>query len=278
MSILIADSGSTKTEWALVSESGVQRAVTAGLNPMHRTDEDIETILRQEFTLPTDGVEALWFYGAGCVPSACGTMAEALRRVIGTKNVAVESDLVGAARGLLDREAGVVCILGTGSNSALYDGERIVRNVPPLGYLLGDEGSGADLGKRLINSALKGLLPADLTEAFHRETASDTASIIEAVYRKPGAGRFLAGFSPFLHRHLDRPEIRAIVDATFSDFVDRNILSYSDIKNSPIAFTGSVAFYFERPLREVFSRYKLNISRVEQTPMNGLIQYHTQKP
>ena len=276
MNILIADSGSTKTEWALVSKSSVRRAATAGLNPMHRTGEEIETILRQEFTLPTDGIETLWFYGAGCVPSACGAVAEVLRRIFEAKNIVVESDLLGAARGLLGRQAGVVCILGTGSNSALYDGERVVRNVPPLGYILGDEGSGADLGKRLINSLLKGLLPADLTEAFRRETASDTASIIEAVYRKPGVGRFLAGFAPFLHRRLDRPEIRAIVDAAFSDFVERNLLSYDNIKNRPIAFTGSVALYFERPLREVFSRYELNISRIEQTPTNGLIQYHTQ--
>jgi N-acetylglucosamine kinase-like BadF-type ATPase len=276
MKILIADSGSTKTEWALADGGGVQRLVTAGLNPVHRSAGEIETILQQEFTLSKDGIERIWFYGAGCIPSRCGTVAGVLRRVFGTENVAVESDLSGAARGMLGRRHGVVCILGTGSNSALYDGERIVRNVPPLGYVLGDEGSGADLGKRLIGNLLKGLLPARLAESFYREHPLEADGIIEAVYRAPGANRFLAGFAPFLSRHIDEPAARSIVEVAFSDFVARNLLLYNDIKNQPIAFTGSTAFYFERPLREVLHRYGLTIGRIERTPMNGLIPYHAE--
>jgi N-acetylglucosamine kinase-like BadF-type ATPase len=278
MKILIADSGSTKTEWALLEKGGVRRIVTAGLNPVHRSAEEIEAVMRQGFTLDTDGIEALFFYGAGCIPSTCGAMGEVLRRVFATENVTVESDLSGAARGLLGRGAGVACILGTGSNSALYDGGRIVQNVPPLGYILGDEGSGADLGKRLIGSLLKGLLPGEITAAFFREYALDYSGIIEAIYRKPGAGRFLAGFSPFLSLHIDHPAVRAIVDAAFSGFVERNLLSYERIGTLPIACTGSVAFHFEKPLREVFENYDLSIGKIEKTPMDGLIRYHTQKP
>jgi N-acetylglucosamine kinase-like BadF-type ATPase len=275
MKILIADSGSSKTEWALVEGGGVQRVVTAGLNPVYRSVEDIESVLKQEFTLSKDGIERIWFYGAGCIPSRCETVAGVLRRIFKTENVAVESDLSGAARGLLGRRSGVVCILGTGSNSALYDGERIVQNVPPLGYILGDEGSGADLGKRLIGNLLKGLLPADLTESLYREHPLDMDGIIEAVYREPGANRFLAGFAPFLSRHIDDPAARSIVCAAFSDFVERNLWLYKDIGRRPIAFTGSVAFHFEQPLHEVFRHYNLTISRIERTPMSGLIQYHT---
>ncbi len=274
MSMLIADSGSTKTEWALVEEGRVQTLRTAGLNPVHQSAEEIECILCQEFTPPMKGVDTVHFYGAGCIPSVRGAMTEVLRRVFKTENVTVESDLLGAARGVLGRQAGVIGILGTGSNSAIYDGERIVQNVPPLGYILGDEGSGADLGKRLISSLLKGLLPTRIAEAFHEEYPLDDAAIIEAVYRKPAANRFLAAFSPFLARHIDHPAVWTIVEAAFSDFMERNLMQYNAIQDLPIALVGSVACCFEYPLRKISTRYGLIVSKIEQSPLPGLIQYH----
>ncbi len=274
MAILIADGGSTRTEWALVEQGHVQTFCTMGFNPVHQAMESIENALYQEFKDSKQGLDAIHFYGAGCISTVCDAMKQMLGRVFGTENVTVESDLLGAARGIFGRRAGVIGILGTGSNSALYDGERIVSHVPPLGYILGDEGSGADLGKRLISCLLKGLLPADVAEAFHEEYPMDDAAIIEAVYRKPGANRFLAGFSPFLARHIDRPAVRAIVEAAFSDFTERNLIQYNAIQGQPIAFVGSVALHFEESLRKVLMRYGLTISRIERSPLPGLIQYH----
>lgn len=275
MKILIADSGSTKTDWALVEGGGVRRAVTAGLNPVHLGTGEIEAVLRAEFSLPQGGLAAVFFYGAGCLPAFCGAMEEVLRRVFGAERTHVASDLSGAARALLGRRPGVACILGTGSNSALWDGERITANVPPLGYILGDEGSGADLGKRLVAARLKGLLPAGVAEAFDRRYPMAAAEIIEAVYRRPGAGRFLAGFAPFLSEHLDLPAARALVEAAFTDFVERNLLQYTDLRRLPIAFTGSVAEAFEEPLRAVLGRHGLTADRIERAPIDGLVAYHT---
>lgn len=274
MKILIADSGSTKTEWALITEDTVQTIITSGINPVHMGAEEIGTLLEQEFTLPVGPIGSVWFYGAGCIPAKCDDMAEVLHRFFGTEIVSVESDLLGAARGISGKQPGVACILGTGSNSALYDGNKIVNNVPPLGYILGDEASGADLGKRLIGNLLKGLLPREIEEAFYSEYPLEYAEIIETIYRKPGANRFLARFCPFICKHVDHPAIRSMVEQAFGDFVERNIMRYDGIRELPVSFTGSVAYYFEKPLRDVLKKYGLTVGKIDRSPMTGLIQYH----
>lgn len=272
--IVIADSGSTKTEWALVDGDRVQTVVTAGINPVHMSAAEIRDRLAREWTPPAEAVEAVWFYGAGCIPSKCGEVAEVLRGFFGTPRVSVESDLTGAARGLLGDRAGVAAILGTGSNSALYDGFELTHNVPPLGYILGDEGSGANLGRRFVGDLLKGLLPQDVAEAFYREYSLDYVEMIETVYRKPGANRFLAGFCPFLCRHIGHPAVRAIVEQAFVDFTERNLLQYKGVRDLPVAFTGSVAHYFAEPLRDVLGRYGLAATKIERSPIPGLIEFH----
>lgn len=277
MKILIADSGSTKTQWALIAEESVQTITTSGINPVHMQADEIEAILKREFTLPIEGIGAVWFYGAGCIPAKCGGVIEVLCQFLGTEIVSVESDLLGAARGVLGDQPGVACILGTGSNSALYDGKQIVNNVPPLGYILGDEASGANLGKRLIGNLLKGLLPKEFEQAFYAEYPLEYAEIIETVYRKPGANRFLAGFCPFICKHLDHPAIRSMVEQAVADFIERNLLQYDGIRELPVSFTGSVAHYFENPLRDVLENYGLTVGKIEQSPMPGLIRYHQTK-
>ena len=274
MKQLIADSGSTKTEWALVDGNKMQTVFTAGINPVHMTAGEMESILTKEFTLPVTGIDSVWFYGAGCIPSKCVEVTGVLRRFFGTERIAVDTDLLGAAHSLFGHRPGVACILGTGSNSALYDGKQIEHNIPPLGYVLGDEGSGANLGKRLIGNLLKGFLPPDLTEAFYEAHRLEYAGIIESVYRKPGANRFLADFCPFLYAHIAHPAIRGIVEQAFSDFVERNLLPYNGVRELPISFTGSVAYYFAEPLRAVLAHYGLAAERIWQSPMEGLIQYH----
>ncbi|MDR0954473.1 MAG: ATPase [Rikenellaceae bacterium] len=278
MNILIADSGSTKTQWALVSaDGGCVARTTGGINPVHTPVGEVEALLQSEFAAERGRVDAVRFYGAGCLPSTCGAMTGVLSRFFGTDDVTVESDLLGALRGVLGDRPGVGCILGTGSNSALYDGRQVVKHIPPLGYLLGDEGSGADLGRRLIGNLLKGLLPEELTAAFWQTYPLGYEEIIEAVYRKPGANRFLAQFAPFLCKYIDHPAARSIVDEAFVAFVERNLLAYDGIRQLPVSFTGSIAFYFETSLRRVLERYGLALGTVEQSPLPGLIQYHTNK-
>ena len=277
MTMLIADGGSTKTEWALVEENNVRILVTEGINPVHMTAAEIETILCREFTLSAGKIDVVRFYGAGCIPAKCSDVSDVLRKVFGTEDVTVESDLLGAARGLLGDGAGVIGILGTGSNSALYDGSEMVHHVPPLGYILGDEGSGADLGKRLLGNILKGLMPEDVTEAFYKAYPLEYTAILDSVYRSPGTNRFLAGFCPFLSNHIDHPAVCAIVERAFSDFTERNLMQYAGIRELPVSFTGSVACYFEKPLRNVLKQYGLTAGKIERTPMPGLIGYHQGK-
>lgn len=274
MKTVIADSGSTRTEWVFADENGVQTLSTAGINPVHMPAAEIESLLVKELHHPEEGVSAVYFYGAGCIPSRCGEVARVLRRFFGANEVAVESDLLGAARGLLGRSPGIACILGTGSNSGLYDGRAIVRNTRPLGYILGDEGSGADLGKRLLGNLLKGLLPDDLAEAFDKEYVLEYDEVIEKTYRQPGTNRFLAGFCPFLSQRIEHPAVRKIVEEAFSAFVERNLLAYEGVRELPVSFTGSVAFHFREPLRKVLADHGLTAGKIERSPMEGLIQYH----
>lgn len=288
---LIADSGSTKTKWAMacdecengnesvtkethesVTKETPQSFVTSGLNPALQTPAEIEAILRRDLPSPPEGVTRVRFYGAGCLPDLCEGVADVLRRLFSTGDVTVGSDLLGAARGVLGTRAGVVAILGTGCNSALWDGKRIICNTPPLGYILGDEGSGADLGKRLISALLKNLLPDDLAEAFRRTHPLSYSEIIESVYRRPAANRFLASFAPFLHEHLAHPAARAIVEDSFSSFITRNLSQYD---TPAVSFVGSVAHHFEEPLRATAARHGLRVDTIVQSPMPGLIRYHS---
>lgn len=274
--ILIADSGSTKTEWVLVGAGAEQTCLTEGMNPVHLSADAMADMLRMQFTLPVEQVDVLYFYGAGCIPEKRPEMERMLRGLFRVETVEVESDLTGAARALCGRDRGVACILGTGSNSCLYDGQTIVKNIPPLGFILGDEGSGAAIGKKLVGDLFKGILPPELKEEFLQEYGLTYPEIIEAVYRRPMPGRFLAGFAPFVKKHLDRPEVEAIVTGAFSEFAERNLLQYDEAIELPVSFTGSIAAHFEPQLRRAMERYGLCVGVVASAPMAGLIEYHKQ--
>lgn len=274
MNFLIADSGSTKTEWVRVTENGTETRLTSGINPVHMSSCEIEDQLAREFTRPEESVSSVRFYGSGCIPSKRGEMSALLSRFFRTDDVRVESDLTGAARGLWGNRTGIACILGTGSNSAFYDGKNILKNVPPLGYVLGDEGSGADLGKRFIGDLLKGLLPADITADFYREYPMEYAEIIEHVYRRPNTNRFLAGFTPFIARYLDQAVIRNLVENAFSDFTERNLCQYREYETAGVSFVGSIAYYFSDSLRKVMDQYGFSVEKIERSPMAGLIDFH----
>ena len=287
---LIADSGSTKTDWCLLESGGdCHRFSTQGINPCHQSEEEIAAILEQEVTphlrqLQTARPQTLWFYGSGATPAAKQRVEQPLRRLLGTEaDITVESDLVGAARALCQHSRGIACILGTGANSCLYDGQRIVANTPALGYILGDEGSGAVLGIRFVNALFKGQLPDELRQEFVTETGLSLDAIIQRVYRQPLANRFLASLSPFIHRHIDLQQVEALVIDHFRQFIRKNIQPYYDdprlkeaLPASPeLHVTGSVGFHYQRQLAAAAALEGMRLGRVMGSPMEGLIGYHS---
>jgi N-acetylglucosamine kinase-like BadF-type ATPase len=274
--ILIADSGSTKTEWC-ATENGnpVQRILTKGMNPYFQSEEELGNEIQSALVpeLVTTTFDAVYFYGAGCLPEKIPVMQRAIRQQLPVKTIEVNSDILAAARGLSGRNPGIVCILGTGSNSCYYDGEKVVDNVSPLGFILGDEGSGAVLGKLLVGDLLKNQLPAGLKEKFLAQFDLTPAKIIEQVYRQPFPNRFLAGLSPFLAQNIETPAIRALVLNAFRDFLNRNVKQY-DYQHHPVHFVGSIAFYYKDLLAEAVRDCGMQSGNSMQAPMQGLILYH----
>ena len=275
--ILIADSGATKTDWCLGNnKTNVRIFQTQGINPFHQTKEFFARILSEEL-LPQVGasstVTEIYFYGAGCTPDKSILVKEALQVLFPDALIDVQSDLLGAARSLCGKEAGIASILGTGSNSCEYDGEKITSNVSPLGYILGDEGSGAVLGKRLAGDCLKHQLPENICNMFLEYTGLTPAQIIDKVYRQPQANRFLASLTPFLSAHRNLPEIHELLNSCFTDFFKRNVMQY----NYPLLevhFTGSISWYFQEEIKEVAQRFNLHIGKFIKSPINGLTKFH----
>ena len=274
--ILIADSGSTKTDWQIIEEGrGVCDVQTSGINPYHLTLPEIIQLLKTDWKEDARSFSAIYFYGAGCTPAKKTVMQEALSAFFDSSLIEVHSDLLAAARALCLKEKGIVCILGTGSNSCYYDGVEIVSQVSPLGYVLGDEGSGAVLGRILLGDILKNQLPQELINAFYAFYSTSPAEIIEQVYRKPLANKYLAGYTYFLSEHIRHPAIRKLVKNEIGRFFSRNILQYKESATSVIHFTGSIAFVFEDLVREVAEEMHVKTGDVTQSPAKGLVQYHT---
>ena len=275
--IVIADSGSTKTDWCLVDNGVlVKQIFTKGTNPFFQTEDEISAEVSENLLpyLDTAKVDAVWFYGAGCAfPEKNEIVRAAIARHLDVP-IEVGSDLLGAARGLCGSQPGIACILGTGSNSCFYDGKEIVSNVSPLGFILGDEGSGAVLGKMLVGDVLKNQLPAALKEEFLARYELTPAIILERVYKKPFPNRFLASLSPFLVEHLDVPEIHTLVLNGFKAFFDRNVKQY-DYKQYPVHLIGSLAYYYRSVLQEAAEQTGVRLGTIKQSPMEGLISYHS---
>ena len=284
--ILIADSGSTKTDWAWIENGSiVHRVTTAGINPVHQTEEEIEKVVTQLFPRKEDGgwskeiifnfqFSILNFYGSGCIPEKKGVLEEVLRKVFPeAEKIEVENDLLGAARAVCQHQEGLACILGTGSNSCYYDGNKIVENVPPLGYILGDEGSGAVLGKLFLNALFKGTLPVSMKEDFLQKSGLTYPEIIQRVYREPMANRFLASTSLYIYEHLDVPALRELVKDNFRDFFRKNIAKYQRPDLS-IGAIGSIAYHYRELLQEVATEEGYTLCKVAKSPMEGLVAFH----
>ena len=273
--ILIADSGTTKTEWCMITDSGISETViTSGINPFYQEAENISGILQKEF-FTAKKFSAVHFYGAGCInEEKQNIVKKAILQVFDTESIYIGSDLLAAARSLCQDQPGVACILGTGSNSCYYNGNEIVSNVSPLGFILGDEGSGAVLGKKLVGDILKKQLSEFLINDFFDTYKTTAIEILENVYKKPFPSRYLAGYAKFLSKNIKYSEIEQLVISSFREYVTRNLLKYPEINMIPIHFTGSIAFHFEAQLRKVIQEQNLILGNIEQAPMNGLIKYH----
>lgn len=274
--IVIAESGSTRTEWAIVGDDGVvERTFTAGMNPHFHSRRDISHIIRLE--LPDTFFRHRWqhvyYYGAGCSSVEKNRIVEASLVAQFRSPVTVMSDLLGAARGMLLRSAGLACILGTGSNSCHYDGLSIVKNVRSAGFILGDEGSGASMGRLLISDCLKDVAPRPLREAFFDHFHVTADDLMDAVYNNPSANRNLHSYSFFLAEHLDSDYVHTLVYDELMRFFSRNISQY-DYACHPVCCEGSIATTYSKILLEVAGDFGATVSKIVRASMPGLIAYH----
>lgn len=276
---LIADSGSTKTDWTICRGREVIQAIqTQGINPYHQSEEVIAAILTDELMaglrIDIALITEVIFYGAGCAnESSCDRVRKVIRAVLGLENIAVYTDLLGAARALCGHEEGIACVLGTGSNSCLFDGEKIIANVPSLGYILGDEGSSAVLGRKLLSDCLKNQMPDEIRDEFLKRYGLTQENVLERVYRQPLVNRFLAGLTPFLSEHREVPEVHRLLVSSFTEFLTRNVKQYRR-PWLPINCVGSIANAFAAELKEAAEGLGMEMGVILQSPMKGLVEYH----
>ena len=273
---LIADSGSTKASWRAIHDDGsVVEMETEGINPVFMKGEQIERILNEQI-VPVIGrdVESISFYSAGAVGGeASAKLERCFGRVFRDARLECVSDVLGAARALCGHKPGIACILGTGSNSCFYDGEGIAQNVRAGGFILGDEASGAYLGKRLISDFIKGLLPPPIEKELVRRYDLDYMKIVQRVYREEMPSRFLASFSPFIAEFKNHPHIANLLKSSFEEFLRRNIIHY-DYKKYPVNFVGSVAYYYKDILEKAVNAAGMRVGIIIQRPIDGLVAYH----
>jgi len=274
--ILIADSGATKTDWCVAKNGEILfRFMGKGISPVYQSEDEItEEIQKNVYPLLKNRpIDAVYFYGSGCIPEKTAVVRNAIYQSLPVETIEVYSDLVGAAHALCGHEAGIACILGTGSNSCEWDGKTIVKHIPPLGFILGDEGSGAVLGKLLVSDALKNRLSPGLKEKLLEQYGLTQGIIIDRVYKQPFPSRFLASFSPFILENIEDPTIRRIVNTNFSDFLERNIMQYHYRENK-VNFVGSIAFHYADYLKETADSKGIRIGTIYASPMEGLVRYY----
>jgi len=271
--ILIADSGSTKTHWHVL-DSNKKDFFTQGINPFYQTKKDICTILKNEVSNLEDCISKIYFFGAGCNQE---TKKEEIKTALlsywPNRHIEVESDLLGTCFATSPKRKGICCILGTGSNSCLFNGYDITQNIPPLGYILGDEGSGAHLGKTFINKLFKSHFPDIIEEDFLKYYKHTIYDILHRVYQKELPNRYLASLTPFIKDHIHYSYIHSMVVDCFDEFLLKNVIHYKGAENLPIHFTGSISYYFKDQLITSLKRNNLKVGNIIKHPMEGLIKY-----
>ena len=276
--IIVADSGSTKTDWVL----GDVSVGTKGINPVRDTKEEILRVISTELVprlcllFSNNGanlpIDEIYFYGAGCIDPYSQTVHDALQTHFPNTEIHVYSDMLGAARGLCGNQEGIACILGTGSNSCLCQGGEIQQNISPLGYILGDEGSGAVLGRLFLSEMLKGDLK-ELWQRFQWNYHLETTDIINHVYRQPQPNRFLASIVPFIKDHSYNPKVKKLLVAEFTRFLQRNVLPYGR-PDLPVNFAGGVAYNFQKEIALACRKCSLQMGKIIERPGYNLWKYH----
>ena len=276
--ILISDSGSTGTDWVSVEKDNqVKNFKTSGFNPYYSPKEDIIDILEKELVpyLDNYSVRYIFYYGSGCsTKSKCFMVEDALEKVFPKATIDVQHDLLGAARGLFDRKSGIACILGTGSNSCLYNGSEITENVSSLGYLFGDEGSGAHIGKLFLTAYLKKELPVNISSDFQERFKLSFENILDSAYNQARPNTFLASFMEFIGDHKDDTFIHHIIYSSFDALFQEYIVKYTDYEEHEIGCVGSIAYFFRDILEIVASQYDCKLGNIVQNPIEGLVKYH----
>lgn len=274
---ILVDSGATKANWAAVQHGQIIHQIqTQGISPYFLTDEGIVDILREVRSKINDPVQELHFYSTGCkAEDQRRRMHQLLRLMFQEATIVnVETDLLAAARSMSQHQPGIICILGTGSNTCRYDGNEVVETAGGLGFILGDEGSGAAIGKALIQSFLNREMPEAMREDLSNQYHLTRDNILQSVYQLPYPNRFLSTFAPFAHEHRNNPLIKSILERQFRLFFERSVLLLEESKILPIHFVGSVASFFEEEIRYSAAQIGLNLGNIQKDPMPGLILYH----
>ena len=273
---IIADSGSTKTHWVVSEGSTRNDYFSDGINPYFMNADEISRLLADTFSgLPAGKIDSIIFYGAGCsLPEKCEIVRSGLSGYFSKADIEVHSDLLASAHALFGNKAGVACILGTGSNAAVFDGEKFIQKIRSLGYMLGDEGSGSYIGRQLLQAWFRNEMPEVLQQEFAAGYQTDTAKVLEALYNKPFPNRYLASFTPFASKHSDKVFIQNLMRNAFRDFIRYQLATLTFDKQLPIGFVGSVAFYFQDILKEELQKSGYTPGPVLQAPMEALVKYY----
>ncbi|MEO9023286.1 MAG: BadF/BadG/BcrA/BcrD ATPase family protein [Ginsengibacter sp.] len=275
---LIADSGSTKTEWCLLKNNKPSLFITQGMSPYFVNTEGAEKILKDEVIthLKKNKVDEIYFYGTGCKnPGNVKMFQKVFHKMFSKSKINIDNDLSGAAKALCGKEKGIACILGTGSNSCYYNGKRIVKNSPGIGYVLGDEGSGAYLGKKVIQHFLYNIFDDELRTKFDAKFVTTDSEILNAVYKKPLPNRYLASYAIFLAENRGHYMVENIIEDGINDFFYTHIIGYRESAKLPVHFTGGIAYGFKDVVQELCSSYGLELGSILKSPMEGLVKYHS---
>jgi N-acetylglucosamine kinase-like BadF-type ATPase len=275
---LVSDCGATKAEWSLVIKGQTKKIFTQGISPYFLSTIQIAALLQQELKprIGKTDIDEIYYYGTGCAnPENVKSVKKALKQVFGSAHIEVTHDLMAAARSLCGSNKGIACILGTGSNSCYYDGKKIIKNSPGLGYVLGDEGSGAYLGKKVLQYYLYGTFDDELRARFDADYVTTTSEILENVYKNPLPNRYLAGFTHFLANNRGHYMIENIIEDGLNDFFFTHLCKYNEIWKYPVNFTGGVAFGFKDVLQQLCNSYEFELGKVLKNPMEGLVAYHS---
>ncbi len=278
--LLIAESGATGTDWRLMdNENTIHQASTEGFNPyvhaMHHLPKMIQEGLLDSGKISAEKVSELYFYGAGCSEvSIVKQIKLQLSVLFPNAIIEIQHDLLAAARALCDGREGIACILGTGVNSCLYDGQQIVEHIPAMGYAMADEGSGAYLGKQLLNGYFRKGMPDTLAHRFQKRYNLTRAEVLEKVYRGDAPSQYMASFSKFIFQNLKEPYCYRLVYHGFETFFTENIMRYTAYEQKKVHFTGSVAFYYSNILRQVAQDKGISVKNITESPIAGLALYH----